>query len=187
MTDILLKRLLNLIPISVLVYTLHLAFASLGLGIAIMAILGSGLEKVILCLGVVMTPRFARIAYGATMAIRPKEFIEAANVTSAPFPQILWFHILPNIVTEIVVVAILWIGTAMQIEASLSFIGIGVPPPNPTWGNMIKAALDTHAVEPRPPGDPLAAERDIILTPHIAGGSRHEMLAEIRMFLRGLG
>lgn len=125
-----------------------MAFPALILGIAIMAILGSGLEKVILCLGIVMTPRFARIAYGATMAIRPKEFIEAANAVSAPFPRILWFHILPNIFSEIVVVAILWIGTAMQIEASLSFIGIGVPPPNPTWGNMIKDGLDYLPIAP---------------------------------------
>lgn len=125
-----------------------MAFPALILGIAIMAILGSGLEKVILCLGIVMTPRFARIAYGATMTIRPKEFIEAANAVSAPFPRILWRHILPNIFSEILVVAILWIGTAMQIEASLSFIGIGVPPPNPTWGNMIKDGLDYLPIAP---------------------------------------
>jgi len=125
-----------------------MAFPALILGIAIMAIMGSGLEKVILCLGIVMTPRFARIAYGATMAIRPKEFIEAANAVSAPFLRILWLHILPNIFSEIVVVAILWIGTAMQIEASLSFIGIGVPPPNPTWGNMIKDGLDYLPIAP---------------------------------------
>lgn len=125
-----------------------MAFPALILGIAIMAILGSGLEKVILCLGIVMTPRFARIAYGATMAIRPKEYIEAAQAVSAPFRRILWFHILPNIFSEIFVVAILWIGTAMQIEASLSFIGIGVPPPNPTWGNMIKDGLDYLPIAP---------------------------------------
>lgn len=125
-----------------------MAFPALILGIAIMAILGSGVEKVILCLAIVMTPRFARIAYGATMAIRPKEFIEAANAVSAPFLRIMRFHILPNIFSEVLVVAILWIGTAMQIEASLSFIGIGVPPPNPTWGNMIKNGLDYLPIAP---------------------------------------
>lgn len=125
-----------------------MAFPALILGIAVMAILGSGMEKVILCLALVMTPRFTRIAYGATMTVRPREFIEAANAISAPFLRIFRVHILPNIFSELLVVAALWIGTAIQIEASLSFIGIGVPPPQPTWGNMIKDGLDYLPIAP---------------------------------------
>ncbi|MGI3171110.1 ABC transporter permease [Pseudooceanicola sp. C21-150M6] len=125
-----------------------MAFPALILGIAVMAILGSGLEKVILCLAIVMTPRFTRIAYGATMTVRPREFIEAANAVSAPFHRIFRVHILPNIFSEVLVVGALWIGTAIQIEASLSFIGIGVPPPQPTWGNMIKDGLDYLPIAP---------------------------------------
>lgn len=125
-----------------------MAFPALILGIAIMAILGSGMDKVIACLAIVMTPRFARIAYGATMAVRPREFIEAANAVSAPFTRIFRVHIMPNIFSEVLVVAVLWIGTAIQIEASLSFIGVGVPPPHPTWGNMIKDGLDYLPIAP---------------------------------------
>lgn len=125
-----------------------MAFPALILGIAVMAIMGSGIDKVILCLAIVMTPRFTRIAYGATMTVRPKEFIEAANAVSAPFPRIFRVHILPNIFSEVLVVGALWIGTAIQIEASLSFIGIGVPPPQPTWGNMIKDGLDYLPIAP---------------------------------------
>lgn len=125
-----------------------MAFPALILGIAVMAILGSGMDKVILCLAIVMTPRFTRIAYGATMTVRPREFIEAANAVSAPFTRIFRVHILPNIFSEVLVVAALWIGTAIQIEASLSFIGIGVPPPQPTWGNMIKDGLDYLPIAP---------------------------------------
>ncbi|SMF36534.1 peptide/nickel transport system permease protein [Tistlia consotensis] len=125
-----------------------MAFPSLILGVAIMAILGSGTEKVILCLTIVMTPRFVRIAYGSAMAVRVKEYIEAAQAVSAPFHRILAVHIVPNIFSEILVVAILWIGTAIQVEASLSFIGIGVSPPTPTWGNMIKSGLDYLPIAP---------------------------------------
>lgn len=125
-----------------------MAFPALILGIAIMAILGSGIDKVILSLVIVMTPRFTRIAYGATMTVRPREFIEAANAVSAPFHRIFRVHILPNIFSEVLVVGALWIGTAIQIEASLSFIGIGVPPPQPTWGNMIKDGLDYLPIAP---------------------------------------
>lgn len=125
-----------------------MAFPALILGIAIMAILGSGIGKVIFCMAIVMTPRFARIAYGSTLAIRVKEYIEAAEAVNAPFVRILCVHIIPNIFSEILVVAILWIGTIMQMEASLSFIGIGVPPPDPTWGNMIKSGLDYLPIAP---------------------------------------
>jgi peptide/nickel transport system permease protein len=125
-----------------------MAFPALILGVAIMAILGSGMDKVILCMTVVMAPRFTRIAYGSTMAVRVKEYIEAAEAVSAPFRRILLVHIVPNIFSEILVVAILWIGTIIQIEASLSFIGIGVPPPTATWGNMIKAGLDYLPIAP---------------------------------------
>jgi len=125
-----------------------MAFPALILGVAIMAILGSGMDKVIFCMSVVMAPRFTRIAYGSTMTVRVKEYIEAAEAVSVPFSRIFRVHILPNIFSELLVVAILWIGTIIQIEASLSFIGIGVPPPTPTWGNMIKAGLDYLPIAP---------------------------------------
>ena len=115
---------------------------SLILGIAIMAILGSGLSKVIFCIAIVMAPRFARLAYGSTLGIKHKEYIESARSISAPRTRIFLFHILPNIFGEILVVAVLWMGTAIQIEASLSFIGVGIAPPIPTWGNMIRTGMD---------------------------------------------
>jgi peptide/nickel transport system permease protein len=119
-----------------------MCFPTLVLGVAVMTMLGSGVNKVIWCIAIVMAPRFARLAYGSTLSIKKKEYIEAAQAISAPLYRVIILHILPNIFGEILVVAVLWLGTAIQIEASLSFIGIGVPPPNPTWGNMIRAGME---------------------------------------------
>jgi len=119
-----------------------MCFPTLILGIGVMAILGPGLFKAIMVIALVMTPRFARLAYGSTLGLKNKEYIEAAYSISAPLPRILLYHILPNIFGEILVSAVLWIGTAIQIESSLSFIGLGVPPPTPSWGNMIRTGVD---------------------------------------------
>jgi len=153
-----------------------MALPSLILGIAIMAILGPGLDKVIFCIAFVMTPRFIRIAYGATMVVRPQEFIEAARAISAPFGRIFRVHILPNIVSEISVVAALWVGTAIQIEASLSFIGIGVPPPSPTWGNMIREGLDYLSMAPWIALAPSVAIFCTIILFNLAGDSIRDII-----------
>ena len=121
---------------------IFMCFPTLILGVAVMTMLGSGVSKVIWCIAIVMIPRFARLAYGSTLSIKNKEYIEAAQAISAPTHRIFLLHILPNIFGEILVVAVLWLGTAIQIEASLSFIGIGVPPPTPTWGNMIRSGME---------------------------------------------
>jgi len=115
-----------------------LSFPTLVMGLMVMAILGSGMLKLILAIGVVMSPRFARVAHGPTLSVREKEYVMAARAVGANDLRILRRHILPNIFGEILVMASLWTATAIRIEANLSFIGLGVPPPTPTWGNMIR-------------------------------------------------
>lgn len=115
-----------------------LSFPTLIMGLMVMAILGSGMTKLILAIGIVMSPRFARVAHGPTLSIREKEFVMAARATGADDLWILRHHILPNILGELLVMASLWMATAIRIEANLSFIGLGVSPPTPTWGNMIR-------------------------------------------------
>jgi len=115
-----------------------LSFPTLVMGLMVMAILGSGMMKLILAIGVVMSPRFARVAHGPTLSVREQEFVLAARAVGANDWQILRRHIFPNILGELLVMASLWIATAIRIEANLSFIGLGVPPPTPTWGNMIR-------------------------------------------------
>ncbi len=115
-----------------------LSFPTLVMGVIVMAVLGSGMVKLILAIGIVMSPRFARVAHGPTLSIREKDFVEAARAVGASDLRLLRHHILPNIFGEILVMASLWTATAIRIEANLSFIGLGVPPPTPTWGNMIR-------------------------------------------------
>ncbi len=115
-----------------------MAFPSLLLGLAVLAVLGPGLEKMILAIGLMLSPPFARVVHGSTLALKHREFIEAARALGAGQGRILGVHVLPNLLGEIVVLGGLWTASAIRIEASLSFIGLGVSPPTPTWGNMIR-------------------------------------------------
>jgi len=115
-----------------------MAFPSLLLGLIVLAVLGPGLLKMILAIGIVMSPAFARVVHGSALALREQEFVEAARSLGAGRRRILGRHILPNLLGEVVVLGSLWTASAIRIEANLSFIGLGVSPPTPTWGNMIR-------------------------------------------------
>lgn len=115
-----------------------LSFPDLITGLLVMAVLGSGMDKLIIAIGLTITPRFARIAYGPTLGLKEKEFVEAARALGQNNGIILGRHILPNIGGELVVLGSLWMASAIRLEASLSFIGLGVPPPTATWGQMIR-------------------------------------------------
>ncbi len=115
-----------------------LAFPELITGLLVLAVLGPGLEKMIIAIGLTIAPRFARIAYGPTLALKGKEFIEAARAIGTKDGQIVRSHILPNVAGDLLVFASLWTASAIRLEASLSFIGLGVPLPTPTWGQMIR-------------------------------------------------
>ncbi len=125
-----------------------LSFPTLITGIMIAAILGSGLVKLIITIGIVFAPRFARMAYGPTLAVKEMEYVSSAKVIGASSFRIIIRHILPNIFGEIMVAGSLWMGTAIMAEASLSFLGLGVSPPTPTWGNMIGSGIDVLASAP---------------------------------------
>ncbi len=115
-----------------------LAFPDLITGLLVLAVLGPGLWKMIFAIGLTITPRFARLAYGPTLAVKRAEFVEAARALGVGSGRILGVHIVPNVAGELIVLASLWTASAIRLEASLSFIGLGVPPPTPTWGQMIR-------------------------------------------------
>lgn len=115
-----------------------MAFPSLLLGITVLAVLGSGIEKMILAIGIMLSPAFARVVHGNTLSLKEREFVEAARCIGAGQVRILRLHILPNILGDILVLGSLWTASAIRIEANLSFIGLGISPPTPTWGNMIR-------------------------------------------------
>jgi len=109
--------------------------------ILFLVMIGQGLDKLIIAIGVVMMPRFARLAFGTTLSIREREYIEAARALGAKRPRVIMKHIFPNILGEIMVMSSLWTATAIRVEANLSFLGMGVPPPTPTWGNMVRTGV----------------------------------------------
>jgi peptide/nickel transport system permease protein len=114
-----------------------LSFPALLLAMAICAALGSSLWNVTLAISIVTVPRFSRLVRGSTISVREEDFVEAARALGQRPAKIILFHVLPNILSPIFVMVTLWIPAAIITEASLSFLGLGIMPPTPTWGNMI--------------------------------------------------
>jgi peptide/nickel transport system permease protein len=119
-----------------------LAFPWLLLAIGIMAILGPGINNVIVAVAIVYVPAFARIVRGSVLSIKEKEYIEAARSIGQPNPQIILRHVLPNAVAPIIVLATLSIGQAIIYAAGLSFIGLGTQPPDSDWGVMLASGRE---------------------------------------------
>ncbi len=115
----------------------QLAFPALVLAIAVLAVVGSGLGNVVLVLGVTGWVTYARIARGETLSLRHREFVEGARALGARDAEILWRHVLPNVLPSITVVATFSVARTIIAEASLSFLGLGIPPPAPSWGAML--------------------------------------------------
>lgn len=116
-----------------------LSFPPLVLALALGAVLGAGLTGVVIALGVVYTPTFARLMRGQVLSITAREYVDAARALGVPGWRIAWSHVLPNATAPIVVQASLSVAFAILAEASLSFLGLGVQPPSPSWGSMINA------------------------------------------------
>jgi ABC-type dipeptide/oligopeptide/nickel transport system permease subunit len=114
-----------------------ISIPALVLGLALIGALGAGIGKVILVIGIVYSPQYARVIRGEVLTIKEMEYIEAAENTGLGRISILGKHIIPNALTPVLVQATYHIATAIILEASLSFLGLGVQPPTPTWGVMI--------------------------------------------------
>jgi peptide/nickel transport system permease protein len=125
-----------------------LAFPDLITGLLILAVLGSGMWKMIFAIGITIAPRFTRIAYGATLSIKEMDYIDAARAVGVKDTRMLGVHVIPNMMGDIMVLASLWMASAIRLEASLSFIGLGISPPTPTWGQMIRDGTHQLAVLP---------------------------------------
>ena len=119
-----------------------LAFPSLILGLIIVAMLGPSIENIIAAIALTSVPPFARIARAPTIAVKGRDFVEACRSLGFSDTRILGVHILPNIFPEILVMGSLWLANAIRTEASLAFIGLGLKPPTPTWGGMIREGFE---------------------------------------------
>jgi peptide/nickel transport system permease protein len=129
---------------------LLLAFPELLLAILIAAVLGGGFWNIIAVITVAFIPGFARVARAQTLAVKQEPYVEAAIAIGVRTPIIIVRHIIPNIMAPIVALMTLWVASAIRIEASLSFLGIGTQPPNPSWGNIIRDGLNSLFGSPWP-------------------------------------
>ncbi len=119
-----------------------LAFPSIILAIGITTILGPSITNLMIAVGIVYVPQYARIARSSVLEVKEKEYIEAARAIGVNVPSILLQHILPNIVAPLLVQATLGIATAELEAAGLSYLGLGARPPAPEWGAMLNDARD---------------------------------------------
>jgi peptide/nickel transport system permease protein len=115
-----------------------MAFPSLIMGLMVLALLGPGIPKMIIAIGFMLSPAFVRVAHSSTLGIKENDYVLAARSIGVGQFRTLRTHILPNLIGEIIVLASVWAATAIRVEASLSFIGLGVSPPTPAWGTMIR-------------------------------------------------
>ncbi|SHK80862.1 nickel transporter permease [Desulforamulus aeronauticus] len=114
-----------------------LAFPSILLAIALMAVLGRGVENAIIAIGIVSIPEFARIVRGSVLSVKENEYVQAARAIGNNDFQIIFKHILPNVMAPIIVRATLGISTAILETSALGFLGLGVAPPFAEWGTML--------------------------------------------------
>ncbi len=119
-----------------------MAFPSLMLAIAIAAALGSGILNVVIALSIAYAPRTARVVRAAVISVRGQEYVEAARLAGVSHARILWRHILPNSMAPLIVDLTFVFAYAILADAALSFLGVGPPPPTPSWGNIIAEGRD---------------------------------------------
>jgi ABC-type dipeptide/oligopeptide/nickel transport system permease subunit len=119
-----------------------LSFPTVLLAITVVSVFGYGLGQVMVALGIIFSPLFARTARAETLAIRAEPFMEASDALGTPAWKSMTMHLLPNMLPKLIVLASTTFALAVGIEASLSFLGLGIQPPDPSWGLMLTDARD---------------------------------------------
>ncbi|ANN77773.1 ABC transporter permease [Bordetella flabilis] len=119
-----------------------LSFPTLLLGLMVAAMLGASLENLIIAIAITEIAPFVRVARAPTIALKQRDFVEAGRALGYGPLRLMGVHILPNMISDVVVLGSLWMASAIRTEASLSFIGLGVPPPAATWGGMIREGFE---------------------------------------------
>lgn len=125
-----------------------LAFPAILLAIALVAILGPSTVNAMIAIGLVSWPTYARVVRASVLAMREEPFVEAARAAGGSDVRILFRHLLPNVLSPVLVIATLGIGSAIVAEASLSFLGLGAQPPTPSWGATLFTGLQYIGQDP---------------------------------------
>ena len=123
--------------VTVIVVNSLMAFPGILLAIALVAFLGPGIDRLIFALSVIGWAGYARLARGQVLKVKTLEFVEAAIALGASGPRIFFRHVLPSIIQPVLVQASIGMAAAILLEASLSFLGLGIAPPTPSWGAML--------------------------------------------------
>jgi len=126
----------------------QMAFPGVLIALIIISIFGTGITNTIIALGIMSIPRFARMTRGGYLQFKEVEFVKAAKARGAGSFRIMYIHILPNIVSSLVVTASLTFASAILAEAGLSYLGLGIQPPTPSWGMMLKDAQNFIYIHP---------------------------------------
>ena len=132
-----------------------LSFPSIVLAIAVTGALGIGLTNGMVAVGIVFSPQLARLVRARALVVRQELYVDASRCFGASTGRILWRHVLPNTVQPVIVQVTLLLAAALLAEASLSFLGLGIQPPNPSWGSMLARAYQNMELAPAqmwPPG-----------------------------------
>jgi peptide/nickel transport system permease protein len=119
-----------------------LALPALILGLLLVAVLGPNAVNIAVAISLTLIPAYARVARAPTIAIKQREYIASGRALGYSDTRLMFGHILPNVTPEVLVVASLWTASAVRVEASLAFIGLGVRPPAATWGGMIRDGFE---------------------------------------------
>ncbi len=119
-----------------------LSFPQLIMGLILVAVLGASLTNLIIAIAITAVPAFIRLARGSALAMRERDFVDACRSLGFSDLRIMFLHILPNILDELVVMASLWLAAAIRTESTLAFIGLSVPPPTATWGGIVREGFD---------------------------------------------
>jgi ABC-type dipeptide/oligopeptide/nickel transport system permease subunit len=122
------------------VLDIFLAFPGLLLAIAVVAVLGPSIPNLIITIAILYTPRMARIVRGPVLSIKQREFIDAARISGSGDWRIIRHHVLPNVLSPVIVDATLSASQAIITESALAYLGLGAPPPTPSWGEMLSSS-----------------------------------------------
>ena len=153
-----------------------LAFPSLLLGILIVAILGNGVRNTTIAVAIFCVPSIARMVRGVVIGIRGSEYVEACKAMGASDFRILFTHIIPNATSQIIVSVTLDFGAAILAASSLSFLGLGVQPPNPEWGAMLASAREVVLSYPMQSVIPGAVITIVVLSFSLLGDGLRDAL-----------
>ncbi len=153
------------------VIDLFIALPGLVLALIITVMVGPSLQNLVLVLGFVIWPIVARLVRGQTLAVREHAYIEAAVAAGGSAPWIIWHHVWPNIFRVVAAQFAIAVSFAIITSASLSFLGLGIPPPTPDWGSMVRSGFDVLAINPALSLAPGVAIAILVLGFYLLGNS----------------